>query len=315
MVTSYKRLNGMCIALVAAALGASPGALAAEPLKPFVLAETADNGSVEEVAERVSGALEDGGFKLVGEYPVSETAHVVVATHGDLMAVAEDNPRSAYLAPVRVAITEVNGEVQVSYNNLEYFSHAYRVEQDVSAVQDELKEAIGYEHTFGSEDGLSERELRRYRYMMGMERFDAPYELGSHASSEAAMSVLEESLSSGESGVRKIYKLEIPEHDVTLYGISVREGQGAPKDASDVHKLNTVDVGEFRHTAYLPYEILVHDGTIEALHMRFRMAVHWPDLGMIGANSFMQLRRSPGVLEEVLQAVAGYEEEADDFDW
>ncbi|WP_019626107.1 hypothetical protein [Thioalkalivibrio sp. ALJT] len=291
------------------------GAVAAEPLKPFVLGERAADGNVEQVTERVSGSLEEGGFQILGEYPVSSTSHVVVATHDDLLALAEANPRSAYLAPVRVAITEVDGNVQVSYNNLEYFRHAYRVDQDVSAVQGALEGVIGHEKTFGSDDGMSQRELNRYRYTFGMERFDDPYELGSHGNSDAATTLLESGLASGESGVEKIYKLEIPNADVTVYGVSVREDRGAPEAASDLFKLETIDVNELRHTAYLPYEILVHDGNIEALHMRFRTAIHWPDLGMMGPNSFMTLRRSPGILEEVLQQVAGFEEESGGFEW
>ena len=298
-----------------AATAISPAA-ADEALKPFVLAERAAGGSVAEVSGNVTDALTDAGFEFLGAYQVHEDAHVLVVTHDELKGLARDNARSAYLAPVRVSVTEVGGDVQVSYNNLEYFRHAYRVESDVSQVGDLLAGAIGKEQYFGSDDGKTPRQLQRYRYMFGMERFDDPYELATWSSSAAAREFVEGQLADTESGVREVYRLDMPAYDVTVYGVAVREEAGAPEDASDLHKLGTVDVGALRHTAYLPYEILVHDGRIEALHMRFRMALHWPDLGMMGANSFMELRRSPGVLEDVLMAVAGEGDVEDEgFQW
>ena len=306
--------GALSIGLVATATLSS--AAADDALKPFVLAERAAGASVAEVSSSVSDALTDAGFELLGEYEVRDDARVLVATHDDLTTLVADDPRSAYLAPVRVSVTEVDGEVQVSHNHLEYFRHAYRVESDLSQVRDRLAGALGNEQYFGSEDGKTPRQLQRYRYMFGMERFDDPYELATWSSSDAAREFVEAQLADAASGVKEIYRLEIPEHDVTVYGVAVREDAGAPEAAADLHKLATVDVGELRHTAYLPYEILVHDGRIEALHMRFRMALHWPDLGMMGANSFMELRRSPGVLEDVLVALAGEGDVEDEgFEW
>jgi hypothetical protein len=48
------------------------------------------------------------------------------------------------------------------------------------------------------------------------------------------------------------------------------------------------------------------DGTdVVALNMRFRMAVHYPDLKMMGKNSFMTLMSSPGAIQKALTAAAG----------
>ena len=46
-------------------------------------------------------------------------------------------------------------------------------------------------------------------------------------------------------------------------------------------------------------------GEVEALHMRFRMAVHFPDLPMMGAHGFTKLMSSPGATEDALESVAG----------
>jgi len=42
-----------------------------------------------------------------------------------------------------------------------------------------------------------------------------------------------------------------------------------------------------------------------ALHMRFRMAVHYPDLKMMGSHSFMGIMQSPAAIQKALTAVAG----------
>ncbi|WP_038053596.1 hypothetical protein [Thioalkalivibrio sp. ALJ1] len=309
----YVRAAGM-VAVVA--LFAASQTVAADNYRPFVLAYTESGTDVSAEAASVRERLEGADFRFLGEYPVSDDRHVVVVTHDDLLSVAGSEERGGYIAPIRVAVTAVDGGLQVSYNNPEYFRHAYRLDSSVDNVTNRLANTLGAERDFGSEEGLSERDLNRYRYTFGMERFDAPYELGSHGSRQAALDELDRNLSSRVAGVSEVYRVDIPGQDVTVIGVAVREEDGAAQDSADLHQLGIVDVGEFRHTATVPIEILVRGGEIEALHMRFRKAVHFPDLRMLGDHSFMRLRSSPGALEETLREVGGFEEEEDDgFDW
>ncbi|WP_018140273.1 hypothetical protein [Thioalkalivibrio sp. ALJ7] len=309
----YVRAAGM-VAVVA--LFAASQTVAADTYRPFVLAYTESGTDVSAEAASVRERLEGADFRFLGEYPVSDDRHVVVVTHDDLLSVAGSEERGGYIAPIRVSVTAVDGGLQVSYNNPEYFRHAYRLDGSVENVTNRLANTLGSEREFGSEEGLSERDLNRYRYTFGMERFDAPYELGSHGSRQAALDELDRNLSSRVAGVSEVYRVDIPGQDVTVIGVAVREEDGAAQDSADLHQLGIVDVGEFRHTATVPIEILVRGGEIEALHMRFRKAVHFPDLRMLGDHSFMRLRSSPGALEETLREVGGFEEEEDDgFDW
>lgn len=301
--------------VAAVALFAASQAVAADNYRPFVLAYTEAGTDVAAEAARVRERLEGADFRFLGEYPVSDDRHVVVVTHDDLLSVAGSEERGGYIAPIRVAVTAVDGELQVSYNNLEYFRHAYRLDAPVSSVSDRLASTLGAERDFGSEDGMSERDLNRYRYTFGMERFDAPYELASHGNRRGALSELDSNLGNRVAGVSEVYRVDIPGQDVTVIGVAVRESDGAAQDSADLHQLGIVDVGEFRHTATVPIEILVRGGEVEALHMRFRKALHFPDLRMLGDNSFMRLRSSPGALEETLKEVAGYEEEDTGFEW
>ncbi|WP_019625577.1 hypothetical protein [Thioalkalivibrio sp. ALJT] len=313
ILRGYIRVAGT---MAAVALLAASQVVAADPYRPFVLAYTESGVDVSAEVANVRERLEGADFRFLGEYPVSDEQHVIVVTHDDLLAVAGSEDRGGYIAPVRVAVTAVNGQLQVSYNNLEYFRHAYRLDAPVSGISESLADALGAEREFGSEDGKSQRALNRYRYTFGMERFDAPYELASHGSSSAALEELDRNLGNQVAGVSEVYRVEIPGQDVTVIGVAVREADGAEQDAADLHQLGAVDVGEFRHTATVPIELMVRGGDVEALHMRFRKALHFPDLSMMGDHSFMTLRSSPGELETTLRAAAGHQEDqADGFEW
>jgi hypothetical protein len=290
--------------LVGLALFALAVTAQAELLKPMVLAYTKAGGDVATEARAVRERLTGAGFQALGEYEVDKDVTVLVFTSRELLEAAASSERGAYAAPLRVAVTRVNREVQVSYNNLEYFRHAYQVQRSLSAVMSRVGSAIGAQETFGAQ-GLSPAALARYRYAFGMERFGDPYELATYPNRERALAALDANLRAGKGGVREVYRIDIPGRDATLIGVAIREDAGADRSASDLFKMTTVDVGDRRHSAYLPYEILVEGGRVEALHMRFRMALHFPDLSMMGENSFMQLRRSPPAVEKALAEVAG----------
>ena len=55
--------------------------------------------------------------------------------------------------------------------------------------------------------------------------------------------------------------------------------------------------------AYFPYEVLVDGKNVEALHMRFRMAVHFPDLSMTGKHGFTKLISAPGATKKAFEAI------------
>ena len=64
-----------------------------------------------------------------------------------------------------------------------------------------------------------------------------------------------------------------------------------------------MDFEGYSKAAYFPYEVLVNNREVEALHMRFRMAVHFPDLSMLGEHGFSKLISAPGAIEDALEAM------------
>lgn len=65
--------------------------------------------------------------------------------------------------------------------------------------------------------------------------------------------------------------------------------------------VSIVEFEGYGKAAYFPYEVLVNGTEVEALHMRFRMAVHFPDLSMMGEHGFTKLMSAPGAIQDALE--------------
>ena len=137
-----------------------------------------------------------------------------------------------------------------------------------------------------------------------MEYFDDPYELARHDSHDQALKAVEKNLAAGVAGVTQVYRLDLS-NDVSVFGVSLKAPSEAEIDMDDAHIMGVVDFEELKGTSYLPVEIMVDGNDVYALHMRFRMAVHYPDLKMMGKNSFMNIMPSPNAIQAALTAAAG----------
>ncbi|MBZ0092279.1 MAG: hypothetical protein K8F27_08680, partial [Sulfuricellaceae bacterium] len=58
-----------------------------------------------------------------------------------------------------------------------------------------------------------------------------------------------------------------------------------------------------------PYEMLVADNKVIAQYARFRIAIDFPDLSMMGSNSFMSIMAAPDAINKVLRETATGKEE------
>lgn len=300
-MTTSSMLNRFFTALCLCLLFAS-SVSAQDRLKPFVLASSAPGDFDERVAE-VSSQLAAAGYELLGEYRPYDGAAIVIITSASLQSVALANDQGGFAATLRVAITALDDEIQVSYVNPAYLAEAYRLDHDLAEQQSSLADALGVIEEFGSKRGLKPRSLRRYHYMMGMEYFTDPYELGAFESTQAATAAVDQGLADNPDGLSQVYRLAIPDSDIVVYGVAMQpEGEGN-KAFNDAYQMSIVDFQSPRSTAYLPYEIVVDGGEVTALHMRFRMAVHFPDLSMMGKHSFMTLMSSPNAIHKALEGV------------
>ena len=146
---------------------------------------------------------------------------------------------------------------------------------------------------FGSEDGLSAKDLRHYHYMFGMEYFEDVVVLNNFSSYEVAKSVIESKLAKG-GDTRLVYAFELPGSKLKLYGIALSGESG------EEHFLPIIDIGTPRHTAFLPYEILLNGNQAVMLHGRYRIALSFPDLSM---TTFGKIMSTPGDIEDLMRSV------------
>lgn len=196
-------------------------AAAAEQHKPFVLAYTS-NDAMEAVVAEVKQKLGDGGFEVVGSYAPYDHAVIMGVTSDALKSECAKSEFGGYAAVQRVAVTQVDGSTQVAYTNPVYMAHAYRMAGDLKPIADELASALGREREYGPEEGMNAKELRKYHYMFGMEYFDDPSELAEYASYEEGVRKVEEQLAKGAAGVTKVYRVDIPGKEETVFGVAMK---------------------------------------------------------------------------------------------
>lgn len=302
-----KSIQSKWLAVLAAAIlsVASLAVQAAGEMMPFVLGSNI-SGEVADKVANVKKALKDNGFKIAGDYSPYKDAHIIVVTNSMLKKAAASHDRAGYVAVQRVSITKMGDKVQIAYTNPKYMAAAYRVDVDLTKVGDSLKAALGYIKAYGPKQGLNEGELNEYHYTFGMEYFDEANELASYPSKKKAIKVVEKNLKSHVAGVFKVYRIDIPGTKQTLFGVGMKKmAKNGNKYMDDGYVMSIIDFKDTRSTAHLPYEILVRGGEIEGLNSRFRIAMNFPDLSMMGDNSFMGIMASPDAIRIAMTKVAG----------
>jgi hypothetical protein len=275
-------------------------------LKPFVLAPT-PAGNAEQVIAAVKTALTGQGFEEVGSYSPYAGATIVVVTSPELKAAAAKSEHGGFGAAQRVAITDVKGKLQVSYANPVYVANAYRMADDLKSVSAKLEAALGKGEEFGAK-GLTARKLRKYHYMFGMEFFTDPCVLAEYGSYDEAIKAVEAGLAAGKAGVTKVYRVDVPGKQETVFGVAMKAPTEADKSMDDKYIMSEIDFRDIKSTAHLPYEMLVDGNKVYALYARFRIAISFPDLSMMGSNSFMNIMSSPEAIRKALVKTAGGKE-------
>jgi len=275
-------------------------------LKPYTLGATS-TADLTLVKEQTRSALTTAGFTLLGEYaPAGDETRWVFAVNSPELteAVQAVGELSGFALALRVALTAESGNIDISYTNPIYLGNAYfqKAYPDVAhlfiTTQKKLQQAMAdlgevKELPFGSEEGLTAKELQHYHYMFGMEYFEDVVELNSFSSYNVAKSVIESKLSKG-GDTRLVYAYELPGADVKLYGIALSGETG------EGHFLPIIDISTPKHTAFLPYELLLKGNQAYMLHGRYRIALSFPDLTM---TTFGKIMSTPGNIEDLMRSV------------
>ena len=258
---------------------------------PYVLA-TQEAAKVADKVDGVKQSLIAGGFEIAGDYSPYKGAHILVVTNADLKKAAAASDFGGYGAGVRVALTQVNDQLQTAYTNLLYTQHIYRMKGDLSGVAAALEKTLGKQKDFGMAEGLTAKKLNKYHYMLGMPYFDDQIELVTYTNHKSALTQVEKGLA-GSKAVNKVYRIDIPGKEASVFGVAIVEGDGADKTVMAV-----TDTGDLRHTPHLPYEVLVSGDKAYILHGKFRIAQSFPDLGM---GTFMKISGAPNAIETTIK--------------
>lgn len=275
---------------------AVPAPAADQLLKPYLLGYRGA-GTIEAKLPAVKAGIEQKGFQVVGEYAPFKGAHVIVATSDALKAAAAKSVFGAYGAVVRIAVTDTGKELQVAATNPRYFAAAYRMKDGLEDAATALEQAIGKTAEFGSKEGMTAANLRKYHYMVMMPYFDDPVKIASFPSHDEALAAVEAGLAAKKGGASKVYRVDVPGKKESVFGAAIAEGEGA-----DGAIMKIIDIGELKHTPHLPYEMVVSDGAVYMLHGKFRIALDFPDLTM---GTFMKISGAPSAIEEKLREATG----------
>ena len=272
-------------------------ALAAdERYSPYVLASSSA-GDVAGKADSVRTALQQNGFEIAGEYAPYDNALIIIVTNDAMRKNAAKSDMGGYGAAARVSLTQNGDQVEVSYTHPGWMAHVYRMDGDNNAIADKLKAALGAEKVFGSEGGRTADNLREYHYMMFMPYFNDQVKLAEYGSHSEAVAAVNAALSAGKGGASKVYQIQIDGKDETLFGVALKQGDGA-----DATVMGVTDSGTPKHTAHLPYDMLVSGSNVYMLHGKFRIAQSFPDLTM---GTFMKISSAPDAIEASMRAAAG----------
>lgn len=285
----------------------SGSAYSAKPdtlLKPFSLAKIYKSSTVKQTSAKVKLQLINAGYKIVGTYVPSNKISIFVVTSSNLLKAAAKSKYGGFGAGIRVSVTKVENDVQVSHNNPTYMAIAYNMNSYLGFTRKKLAKALGYVKDFGGK-GIPSKELGDYNYAFGLEGFSGFMELAEHKTHKQALAAVEKGFTSGLNNMSKVYRIDIPGKKQTIFGISLKSDVKDLQLLNDKYVMDIIDSKEFRRSAHLPYELMVVDKRVMMMHPHFRIAVNFPDLHMFGKHSFAKLMDLPYLYEEYFIQLAG----------
>lgn len=269
-------------------------------ITPYILAEKHKPAETTKVAEEVEAKLKAAGFQVVGRYfprQLPQYGVVVVTDEGILNTVRDLGGANVLGAAIRVG---VKSDGTVTYMNPDYWYRAYfrgqfgKAEKQVAAVKEKLGRTLGAGMGFGGDEKAE--DLPKYRYIIGMERFDSDKNrLAEHVSFDEAVKTVQDNLAKGVAHTGKVYEVIIPEKKIAVFGVAMNDETLG--DGRWIAK-----IGGQESIAALPYELYVVNNTVNALFGRYRIALAFPDLSM---GHFTRIMSTPSEIVEILGAVAG----------
>lgn len=225
-------------------------------------------------------------YRLLGRYhPGGDISReVLVVTHPALLAAAGIGPPAGLLAAVcRIALESKGGLTYIRMQNLPYWGQAWygdhypAVATALEAFQRSLLAAMppmrGQFNRYygGAARPLEPAQLRTYQYRRRSEGLGDWRVLARFGSQADAVESTEQALGQAE-GIAKVFSLSAPDGTAQLFGFAL---SGDPDDGEI---LTLLDDEQLRHVPSLPYELLIHDGQVMVLPLRYRLPLGSPGM-------------------------------------
>lgn len=289
---------------LAIALFAIFGVLSASSISPYLQLGKL-SGSISDAWKSSIEVLEADGYEVIGQYMPANNPdlYVVVFTSSKLkMLCRKSEDRGMLAAAMKVGFQNTEGAVSVSLLNPEYLFYAYfreKMEEDAfkshalevsSEIKGTLKKVGSEMKPFGGD--LSQKDLIKYHYMVGMPFFDDPVKLAEFDSFEQGLSSLKKQLANATGLTVKIYEMIDKDNEVAVFGVGLPD-----VEEGEAHFLPII--GE-SHVAAMPYEIILQQNRATMLHGRYRFALHWPELTM---KTFTKIMSSPGDVADAMKTL------------
>jgi hypothetical protein len=265
--------------------------LAADTYRPFIMAEAVNTRSLETVAAEVEKRLTQAGLEIVGQYSPYPGATIYGVSSPELKKQCSDKKHGGFAAVMHVAVTATADGHEISYTNPSYFGYAYQVGA-LDSMDKKLAAALGSADTFGAKEGIAAKDLSNWRYMWGMPYFEDAVTLEKFPSHKDAVEAVSRALNNSESDMKQIWRVDVGSKQ-TLFGVQLARGYWSDNRLMQI--MATLDTGGPKHTASLPWEILVYDNTVVYLPGKYRIALTFPDLSM---GTFMRVSDVPGEMDK-----------------
>lgn len=290
--------------LVAIVLLTISGILSLSAIAPYLLVGTL-SGSIQNASLKTIEVLEADGYEVIGQYRPGNNPdlYVVVFTSSELKALCKKSEdRGMLAAAMKVGFQHTGGKVSVSLLNPEYLFYAYfRDLMDNSSfsssalslsaeIKQSMKKIGTLMNPFGGD--LTVKDLKKYRYMVGMPDFGDPVELAEFESFDRGLSIIQKQLSGSGGTTLKVYEIVDKDSKIAVFGVGLSD-----PEEGEAHFLPII--GE-SHVAAMPYELILQDKQATMLHGRFRFASHWPELKM---KTFTKIMSSPGDVEDAMKTL------------
>lgn len=269
-------------------------------ITPYILGEKFKPAETARVADEVEARLKSTGFNVLGRYlphQLPDYGVVVVSDEGILNEVRTLGGSNIVGAGIRVG---VKSDGTVTYMNPDYWYRAYfrgqfpKAEKTVNALKEKLAKTLGAGLGFGGDEKAE--DLPKYRYLVGMERFDSEKNLlAQHVSFDEAVKAVQDNLAKGAARTSKVYEVVMPEKKMAVFGVAMNDETLG--DGRWIAKIGGQD-----SIAALPYELYVVNNSVYALFGRYRLAVSFPNLSM---GHFMRIHSTPNEIVDMLGTVAG----------